>query len=209
MRRLVLAALIFASLVFLLPASSLAQRMGGARFSGRSGSFFSRPNRSGLYPNSLAFFDPLYSDYFAAYPESSQPSYVLLQSPPAAEPARAPSEPLMIELQGNRYVQISGDQPAHTELIDAIPASSAPLPPSPPPQPATVLIFRDGRRQEVSGYTITDGILYASADYSQSGCWNYKIALSSLNLSDTANTNQARGVPFRVPSASNEVIVGP
>jgi hypothetical protein len=220
MRRLVQDTIVSAALFFLLSSSALAQRMGAAaHFSGRPGPYFSHPNHSGLYPASFAFFDPLYSDYFSGYPEPPQPPVVLLQSPPAAEPARIPAEPLMIELQGNRYVQISGDQPSHSLLIDTIPAPSAtrstPAPrsslpsSSPPPQPTAVLIFRDGHREEISGYTITDGILYASADYYRSGYWNRKIALSSLDLSDTVDTNQTRGVPFRIPSASNEVIVGP
>lgn len=209
MRKLALIALLFA-----LPSFGWAQRMGAAHFSGRPGPFFSHANRSGLYPG----FSDLYSDYFSGYPGSSQPTYLVLQSPPVSVPTPAPSDALMIELQGNRYVQISPAQASqaqadHAELIDANPAPSAPSYPtprsSPPPQPTTVLIFRDGHRQEISGYTITNGTLYASSDFYRSGSWNQKIELSALNLSDTADTNQSRGVPFRIPSASNEVIVGP
>ena len=71
------------------------------------------------------------------------------------------------------------------------------------------LVFRDGHREQVFDYTIADGVLYAHADYFTTGSWNRKIELSSLNLSETVKSNQSQGVRFQLPSAPNEVIVGP
>jgi len=118
----------------------------------------------------------------------------------------------MIELQGNSYVQISGEPFSQAQLVDQ-PRGNEPLGKTnasdrQPPQP-TVLVFRDGHRVEVSDYTIADGFLYASSDYYRSGSWNRKIELAALNLDETVSTNRSRGLTFRLPSAPNVVIVGP
>jgi hypothetical protein len=185
--------------------------------------------RSFFYP--LGFSDPYYSDYVSTtgYP-ASQPPVIILQAPPAAatEPERSSvtNEPLMIELQGDRYVQVSGDEMSgtqvgpetETEIVDPMPEAlrrqqrwSGTAPPSVPTKefPPAILVFRDGHREQVSDYTIADGILYAHSDYFTIGSWNRKIELSSLNLGETLKSNQSQGVRFQLPSASNEVIVGP
>jgi hypothetical protein len=123
-------------------------------------------------------------------------------------------QPLLIELQGNSYVQISGDaasgkHDSPAQVLEQVrepvrSASAAELQPQP-----TVLVFRDGHRLEVSDYTIADGFLYASSDYYRSGSWNQKIGLAVLNLDETVSSNRSRGVTFRLPSAPNVVIVGP
>lgn len=207
------------ALLLALPATLAAQHTGSAHFGGafsNSPAHFGRYGyaRGSYYP--LGLFDPLYADYLSTgYPVASQPPLILLQSPApsaALEPSPAPTQPLMIELQGDRYVQISGDQPSRAQMIDAVPAaqSASHTAPVAHSQPAyAVLVFRDGHRQEISAYTITDGILYASADYATTGVWNQKIELTSLNVPETVATNSSRGLHFHLPSAPNEVIVGP
>jgi hypothetical protein len=207
------------ALLVALPASLTAQRMSSAHFRGGfsnlPGHFSQRGYpRAGYYP--LGLFDPFYADYLSdGYPVASQPQMILLQPRgPSAdpEPAPAPTQPLMIELQGDRYVQVSGDQPSRAQMIDPTPVSqsesrSVLLTHS---QPASaVLVFRDGHRQETSSYTIADGILYAPADYATTGAWNQKIKLSSLNVPETVANNSSRGLHFQLPSSPNEVIVGP
>jgi hypothetical protein len=124
----------------------------------------------------------------------------------------------MIELQGDRYVRVSGPETSGAEMIDRMPdpsprperpSSAAPQAVAAPELPPAVLIFRDGHREEVSDYTITDGVLYTRGDYYTTGSWNRKIELSSLNLPETIKSNQSRGVRFQVPASPNEVIVGP
>ncbi len=221
MRRL----LLILSLVA-LTGTLAAQRMAPAHFSGH----WSGPRDSGFGRTAfrgagyaLPFFDPLFfaPDYIssAGYPAPSQPAVIVVQSQPqpvAAEPAAPPAQPLMIELQGDHYVQISGDEVSHAQMqmIDRVPATqitsrSAVVVPTSLHRSSTVLVFRDGHREEVSDYTIADGVLYAAADYYGSGMWSRKIVLSSLNLPETVASNQGRAVPFRVPTAANEVVVGP
>lgn len=216
MRRLLLIPLLIA-----MPLTGAAQRMGFAHFPGHSPglrtSDFHRDRYPGAY-YTLPLFYPFDSDYVssAAYPAPSQPTVILLQAPPtAAQPEPpAPAQPLMIELQGDHYVQISGDQVSAAQMIDRMPSTQQAIHTASTTSPklqrtSTVLVFRDGHDEEISDYTIADGVLYAAADYYTSGSWNQKIALSSLNLPETITSNRARGVQFHVPSSPNEVIVGP
>ena len=217
MRRLLLIPLLAA----LAPCVN-AQQMGVA-----SPHFAARFNRGGrphasFYP--LAFSDPFYADYLSStgYPVASQPPMIILQSPQARapEPERfaPPAQPLIIELQGDRYVRVSGPELSGTETINRMPERSTRLErPSSTPMntaaslelPPVVLVFRDGHREEASEYTIADGALYTRADYYATGSWNKKIELSSLNLPETVKSNETHGVKFQLPSSPNEVIVRP
>ncbi len=215
MKRLAFALLVAA------PVTMAGQRVGFApHFNGRSSGFhnghirrFASPG-AGYYP--LGLFDPSYTDYLdAGYPVASQPPVVVVQQPRAAsvpEPPAAPTEPLMIELQGDRYVQVSN--PSHqAQMIDS-PAPAEAMtrsnnPPSSDSSSPAILVFRDGHREEVTGYTIADGRLYVTSNYLTTGFWIQYVELSTLNLPETIAANSGRPHPFRIPSSSNEVIVGP
>lgn len=206
-------------LLLALPATLAAQRMGSNHFRGgfsNSAGRFGHHGypRGGYYP--LGLFDPLYADYLSdEYPAASQPPLIVMQTPSpsaAPEPLSAPTQPLMIELQGDRYVQVSGDQPSRSQMIDPMPVGrsvphSALITRSQPD--SAVLVYRDGHREEVTGYTIADGRLYVTSNYSTTGFWIQNIELSALNVPETVATNSSRGLHFQLPSAPNEVIVGP
>lgn len=228
--------LIFIALLAAVTPCVSAQR---TAFHGFSRGSFNRVGSSRSFAYPLAFSDPLYSDFLSStgYPVASQPPLIILQTAsPAAERVSAPPQPLMIELQGNRYVRVSGEESSGAEIIeprkiepekiepekiDQVRASrpprrlseaqsEAPLRTTPPAGVApAVLVFRDGHREDVSGYTIASGVLYASAHYYAGGSWNKKIDLSSLNLPETIQSNQSRGIKFQLPGAPNEIIVGP
>ncbi len=209
MRRLLLIALLAAG----TPWAS-AQRMPAAlpHFARN----YHRGGHSRAFLDPLAFYD--YSDFVstAAYPAPAQP-LIVVQSAPLAAPVperTSPSaEPLLIELQGDRYVRVTGAETTQTEMIDRTPEAlrkpSTFLAVAPAPQTAAILLFRDGHREEVSEYTIAGGALYASGSYYAGGPWNRKIDLSSLNLPETVASNQSRGVKFRLPASPNEVVIGP
>lgn len=216
-------ALLLTALLAALLGSAAAQRTGSAHFSGRSHFTGAHLGHSGFsrayYP--LGLSDPFYSEYLSTsgYPVASQPPLVILQSASPAVPENppTPSQPLLIELQGDRYVQVSGAQSSQSQTLDSPAAtklavrSDAPLllTSSRPKSNVALLIFRDGHRQEVPAYTIAGGTLYASSDYATTGAWNQRIELSSLNLPETVSANNSRGQRFQLPSAPNEVIVGP
>jgi hypothetical protein len=177
------------------------------------------------HPEVLALFDPFSSNDLSrtGFPAASQSPVIIVQppswAPPAPDPSPSPAQPLLIELQGDRYVRVSGPETLGAEMIAPQKFDQAPHPPrrqerrsvaavAAPELPPAVLVFRDGHREEASDYTIADGILYTRGDYTN-GSWNRKIELSSLNLPETVKSNQSRGVRFQLPTAPNEVIVRP
>jgi len=205
------------ALLTAVPVSLPAQHFSPAHLPARTGFAHAQRSRSfsrGYYP--VAYFDPLDWDYMypTDYSVPAQPSVIVLQPPAAAvvpQPPSPPAHPLLIELQGDRYVEINGENQPDAGMIEQQPRPairSQSLTPASLRQDA-LLIFRDGHREQVAGYAITGGFLYATANYYTEGTWNRKIELSSLNLPDTVSANQSRGINFHLPSASNEVIVGP
>ena len=73
--------------------------------------------------------------------------------------------------------------------------AAAPAQPKPEKQdPAAVLVFKDGHRQDVSGYAITGDVLY---DLGQGGA--RKIQLADLDLPATRKLNDQLGNDFRLP----------
>jgi hypothetical protein len=163
----------------------------------------------------------LYADYpVEPFAVQTPPPQVFIVQPTAAPdaPPETKSEPLLIELQGSRYVRFGGlPQSAERGVTErgvnvppdfAVEAKSTQHATS-PELPAAVLIFRDGHREQVHGYAIAAGVLYAQEDYLQNGQWTKNIQLSALNLPATARANRDNGVKFTLPSAPNEVVVGP
>jgi len=157
------------------------------------------------------FFSPLWSTAYwwddSYYPEDGeqvvqQPAAPVIVQQAASQPVQEvkPANPLLIELQGNRFVRLTGNGVNPPLADDTI--QSAALPP-------VVLIFRDGHREDVSSYSIIGPALYASGSYWTNGYWTQKILLADLNLPATMSANQERGVNFVLPSAPNQVITRP
>jgi len=215
MRRIVLTTLLAAVASLASVPSLSAQRVAVPRMT--------NPHpRPAFVPPLFAY--PFYSEVFydAGYPAGQQSPIILVQAPAQAQPEAAalapvtpPAEPLLIELQGDRYVRVSGEEAAGSEMIDQRPASRALARPAiatnqPPHELAgVILVFRNGNREEITDYSIADGIIYARADYFTGGSWNKKIELTALDLPQTFAVNRSRGVAFRLPSAPNEVITRP
>jgi hypothetical protein len=206
-----------------LPCANAQRMMSAPHFGPSRGAISARPFHNGApFFGSPFFTDSLYySDLLnAGYPIASQPPLVILQTAaPAANPAPAqavaPTQALLIELQGDHYVRLSGAESSGAQMIDhesdsqsraGLQISTA----SPPAKPASAtLVFRDGHREETSEYSISNGILYATGNYYADGSWNKQIELSALNLPETVDANRSRAVQFKLPTAPNEVIVGP
>src|SRR5713101_1332213 len=192
--------------------------------SGRSGVTFnfghSRfPHRFG--PRTIFFgapyFYPDYDDYISEPVATEPPPVVVVQSAPAATqvPAAAP-EPLLLEWQGDHWVRVTsygqsatGAQPDYSARSNRRSAPSARHSAGQPPSelPPAVLVFRDGRKEEVSSYTIVGGTMYTKADYWTSGSWTKKIQIADLDLPATLRLNQERGVKFALPAGPYEVVM--
>ena len=134
------------------------------------------------------------------------PVVVQQQAPVAVQEAK-PANPLLIELQGDHFVRLTGnDISPPVAAVSAAPPGAAQQRAELPP---AVLVFRDGRRQEVSSYSIIGPVLYASGSYWTNGYWTQKILLADLNLPATLQANQERGVSFVLPSAPDQVVTRP
>lgn len=211
-------ALISALLTVIMPGA-MAQRGGGHSSFGHgvNASFGGRPFSRSHGREAIFLGDPFYADYPVA-PVTIPPQYVVTQPATTIDAAPEPkSEPLMIELQGNRYVRFGGTQQSAERGMNSAPdyaeaqanASSVPQRPSQHELAPTVLIFRDGHREQIPEYAIVGSTLYASGNYWQSGQWTKNIQLSSLDIPATIQANHASGVNFMLPSAPNEVVTRP
>jgi hypothetical protein len=187
--------------------------------------------RGGSFAYPFLAADGYYSGAnYSGYPVASPP-VVILQAPPAAGTMveTRPGEPVLIELRGDSYVRISGpaasgamlDSTAsrgqtsaartsqtHSAQSSTVAQQSALQQSAAQPKSVT-LVFRDGHREDVSDYVIANGNLYAHTSYYTAGAWTKSIDLAALDVPGTINDNQSRGVPFQLPNAANEVIVGP
>ena len=183
-----------------------------------------RPFTRGIYPGSPF----LYSDYDPAEPylvESAPPQVVVVQPSPVDDsPRKARPGPLLIELQGDRYVRFGGADatgerqpslhPDYAGSAITIPATKPPLyfAHKEPTESAagelhpTILVYRDGHREEIPDYTIAGGEIYVYGNYWQNGYWTKHIPLSALDPPATVEANQRRGIKFLLPSAPNVVI---
>lgn len=201
----------------LVPSSTAQMRGSGVRppsgfARGVNLSLARRPYSRSFGSPAIFLGDPFYADYPVA-PVEIPPQFVIVQPTPAAETQpEAKSEPLMIELQGNRYVRFGGRQqsvergnnspPDYAEADARSTQHPAELPPA-------VLIFKDGHREQVPEYAIIGSTIYASGDFWQSGHWTKNIQVSALNIPATIQANREAGIRFSLPSAPNQVITRP
>ena len=162
----------------------------------------------------------LYDDYpFApAVPEPATPQFIVIPPPAAVDSPPIKTAPLLIELQGDRYVRYGGNARSadtggtrHTSALET--ASHSPAAPSRLAQqylPATVLIYRDGHREEIADYAIVGRVIYAhTANDDQTGYGMNNIQISTLDVPATVTANRERGVSFVLPAGPNEVVTRP
>lgn len=205
----VLAAAIFAAIC---ASPATAQRRGGGMGHsgfGSHGTGFYHGSR-GFYGDGLLGSPFFYPGYDTGAPNNEEsappPPYVIIQAPADNGPRRPKLSPLLIEWRGDRYVRFGGAQDSSHDTDYA--ESASPKTPASPPIPATpaVLVYRDGHRDEISVYSIADGMIYVQGAYWQNGSRTRSIPLSALDPVATMQANRERGAKFMLPSASNVVI---
>jgi len=123
---------------------------------------------------------------------------MVVQSAPPADYGE--SERLLQEVEGLREEvrqlreEQSSRQPARQEN-SLQPGRAAPTRSSAPvDEPATVLVFRDGHRNEVQNYAIAGQTLWVFNERQAK-----KILISELDLPATEAANTERGVEFSLP----------
>lgn len=184
-----------------------------------------RTAMSAVHTGSLAhhharsFFPLAYAEYYddSEYSAPVPTPVFVAQAPPASAPVeeKLPADPLMIELQGERYVRVGGENVAEDGTVAFSTASGEHVQETQNHSDSTrrtlssILVFRDGHREEVPEYTIANGVVYVESNFYTAGAWTRKVALSSLDVAQTLRVNQSRGTTFRFSSSPNEVVVGP
>ena len=202
-------------------ASSFSHRRGGVPF--------------GYFLGDNPYF---YGDYpFDQPAPEPAPQFVVMQPPLAAAgtPSQPKASPLLIELEGDRYVRYGGAaRPSETDETRPGPvrepraaseprATSAPVrfparqkdAVSPAQLAPTVLIYRNGHREEIPDYAIVGRTLYARNDSAhgddndQPAYGMRSIQVSALDIQATVEANRENGVNFVLPSGPNEVVTRP
>jgi hypothetical protein len=151
------------------------------------------------------------------YEDSYGPEVVVQDSAPAAavpapiSPMQPASGGVLLELQGDHWVKVSSFTMAPSSNATQVSQGQATRQASVPAKelPPTVIVYRDGRSEELSGYSIIGPAIFAKSDYWSSGAWTRKILLADIDIPATTKQNQARGVKFNLPSGPNEVVLRP
>jgi hypothetical protein len=176
-----------------------------------------------------------YSDFAYDGPEAGNPQTIVVPAPAPVQPpavAAAPLQSLLIEWQGDHFERMTLSPKAagkaqtgpdfspdysersNSKILGPVAQGSAlpsrkvvaqPVRDLPP----AVLIFRDGRKEEVSNYTIMSGTIYSNSDYWTSGSWTKAIQIADLDVPATLKLNHEHGLNFVLPSSPNEVVIRP
>jgi hypothetical protein len=189
-----------------------------------------------LFPYPYYYSDFGYEPQEAAPP---QVVVMPAPAPAVQTPPASPPEPLLIEWQGDHFERMTLSEktaasgqtsPDYSEkrrrssaavssatglskTRSSNPRSSNPrssaaaLPPH--PMPPAILVFRDGRTEEISSYTIMSGTIYSKTDYWASGSWTKKIQVADLDVPATLKLNHEHGLNFVLPANPNEVVMRP
>ncbi|MFZ1916213.1 MAG: hypothetical protein WAU58_01475 [Terriglobales bacterium] len=226
--------LFLAAALALVPASvpaGVAQMRGAARPApgygwARHGASSFNHRRVGVPLGYFLGDNYFYGDYSSEQqaPESA-PQFVMMPPPIAADiPPQPKASPLLIELEGDHYVRYGGSvRRPETGETPAVPvreprASSDPTRSSARQTEAvssaslapTVLIYRDGHREQIPDYAIVGRVLYThSVNNAQPGYGMRSIEVSALDIQATVAANRENGVNFVVPSGPNEVVTRP
>jgi hypothetical protein len=199
-------------------AAAPAPRTGVSfRLGGRPGVVRVRPRR--FFAGSVFLSSPYFypgDDYdYELPPTEERPVQVVFEQPaqPPA-PMASPAEALVLEYRDGQWVRIPANGRLPAMQPDSAQASSLrpgtadrnqavqPLPELPP----AVLVFRDGRQEEVKRYTIKGDVIYTSADYWSTGSWTRKVPMAELDIAATLKLNADRGGKFTLPSGPNEIV---
>jgi hypothetical protein len=130
-----------------------------------------------------------------------------------------PAESLLLELRGDRWVRIASNGDARevetprasgsAPGLDSSNSGRAGRAESVSELPNAVLVFRDGRSQEIRKYVIAGGSVFIPSDYWTTGSWTQKIPIADVDVPETLKRNQQRGAKFALPSNPNEVMMRP
>lgn len=114
---------------------------------------------------------------------------------PSASQQAQPTQPVVVVVDPKSGNDRYGDHSLNEQRSAPPPQTQAPPAPAREQEP-TVLVFRDGHKQEVRNYAIVGQVLW---DFEVNG--THKIPLSELDLDTTRKLNDDRGVEFVLPKS--------
>jgi hypothetical protein len=195
----------------------------GAVHSGAMGPGHGHGHSSGRRSGSFPFLYPYdYGDYGYDNQEPAPAQVVALPAVknPVPEPPAPPRESVLIEWQGDpgtpdysekslpaKSTEKTSPDKSRMRSISASTHAAATQPSL--ELPPAVLVFRDGRHEEISSYTIMSGTIYSKADYWTNGSWTKKIQIADVDVPATLKLNHENGLNFQLPAGPNEVVVRP
>ena len=154
-----------------------------------------RPYAPYFYPNSTYFVPGLLNSYFG-YPGgySAYDGAPYLDQQPNQDNNYSQPDPTPYYVSADQGQ--SPVQPVYRPQ-DALPPPPVPAPSEPSPRAALTLIFKDGHSQQVHNYALTRTELYVLDDVASGR--TPEIALNTIDLQATEETNRRAGVAFSVP----------
>lgn len=192
-----------ASITSIRPSwSSFNLRPGGTFGTIHLGKARGGKNRFGptLFPSySYPYYAPIYPSYYPVVTPQDE-----IEAEAARELRKGPTvdrgDEADLDRLADRIAHRLKDSDRHLEVdnrgheAETVPPVAAPAPEIAIEQgPATLLIFRDGRQEEVRNFAIMGDSLYVLSDKRQ------KIALADLDVDKTIQANDERGITIRLP----------
>jgi hypothetical protein len=175
------------------PSVSSIPNMGfGNRFHNGAGFNHGGRYRSGGVGYALPYYYIPFGDYGNGYNYDYVGGPDMYSGPPAG-----PNEPSLHIIVEQPPAQAYRPPADNTQAEAATPPTALQERPSPAreakPIEPTVLVFRDGHKQEVTNYAIMGQTVYVLGDRTQ------KISLADLDVPATVKANDDRGMEFKVP----------
>jgi hypothetical protein len=181
-----------------VPASVTSQGFGTSAFRKHQGNHQEPPLFSQHHHRGHRFGSPFYGGVVGvpyAYPwYTTEAEDDSVNDPAEQEDDRG--GPTVFDRRGAGTDESAGQQNQDEDYRTARPSEPAPQP-AIAEQPSTVLVFKDGRRLEVSNYAIAGSTLYNLSDGLPR-----KVALAELDLPATVKQNDDRGVDFQLPAGT-------
>lgn len=154
------------------------------------------------YPNYPYY--PYYPYYYSYYPVIDPYTYgaPMDAGAPPSDEDQYQGGPTIFDRRGsgnlypNDYNAQQGQQSPAPAPAAPVASAASPEPPPESPQPPTILVFKDGHKQEVTNYAIVGANLF---DLSQGR--RQKIAIADLDVEATHQANEDQGIDFRLPSS--------
>ena len=166
----------------------------GPYYNGYKGGYYGGRYRGGGWGYVIPYYYPVDSSYYGYDYVGGGGGPDLYSGPPAG-----PNDPNYHMIVEQPPVGPYDNMP---EEAYAAPAPAPQPPTAPPPEvkpgEPTVLVFRNGKQQEVTNYAIMGDSLYV---FDQG---RKKIALADLDILGTIKANDDRGIEFKVPASAKK-----